>query len=70
MPALTAATLDLNRILKERKIELAFEGHRLHDIKRLQGSVGLLQWNSPKLVFPIPERETIVNPNLIQNEGY
>ena len=67
---LTTATLDLAAILKERKLELAFEGHLLHDIKRLQGNVGSLPWNSPKLVFPIPERETIANPNLVQNEGY
>lgn len=70
LPSLTAVQLDLNAILKERKLELAFEGQTLHDIKRLQGSVGVLPWNSPKLIFPIPERETIANPNLVQNEGY
>ncbi|MDX2306496.1 MAG: RagB/SusD family nutrient uptake outer membrane protein [Microscillaceae bacterium] len=65
---LTALTLD--DILKERYLELAFEGQFLHDIKRTQGSVGNLPWNSPKLVYPIPQRELIVNPNLVQNEGY
>lgn len=70
LPSLTALQLDLNAILKERKLELAFEGQTLHDVKRLQGNVGTLPWNSPKLVFPIPERETIANPNLVQNEGY
>ncbi|MDB5230492.1 MAG: outer membrane protein nutrient binding [Chitinophagaceae bacterium] len=70
LPALTSAGLDLNKILMERKLELAFEGQTLHDIKRLQGNVGLLPWNSPKLIFPIPERETIANANLVQNEGY
>jgi hypothetical protein len=70
LSALAAADLTLEKILRERKLELAFEGQALHDIKRLQGSVGGLAWNSPKLVFPIPEREIIANPNLTQNEGY
>ncbi len=69
-------TLDLNNILNERKLELAFEGHLLHDIKRTQGSVAGSNntngpaWNSPRLVFPIPQREMDVNKNLVQNEGY
>lgn len=62
----------LKQILYERKIELAFEGHFLFDIKRLHKSVdgsGTL-WNSQKLVFPIPQREIDTNPNLKQNPGY
>lgn len=62
--------LTLAAILKERKLELAFEGFTLPDIKRTQGTVGNLNYNSPKLVFPIPKREIIVNPNLTQNAGY
>ncbi|MFC0774552.1 RagB/SusD family nutrient uptake outer membrane protein [Terrimonas alba] len=65
-----AGDLTLALILKERKLELAFEGFTLGDIKRTQGSVGPLAWNSPKLVFPIPDRERKVNSNLTQNEGY
>ncbi len=68
--SLAIAQLDLTAILKERKLELAFEGASLHDIKRLQGTVGSLNWNSPKLVFPIPDVEIIANPNLVQNAGY
>ncbi len=68
--SLTAIQLDLPAILKERKLELAFEGALLHDIKRLQGTVGALAWNSPKLVLPIPDTEIIANPSLVQNEGY
>lgn len=68
LPPLAVITLDA--ILKERKLELAFEGQTLHDVKRLQGNVSLLPWNSPKLIFPIPDREIIANPNLTQNEGY
>lgn len=57
-------------VLRERKAELAFEGHLIHDLKRTQRSVGTLLFSSPKLVFPIPQRETILNPELVQNEGY
>jgi len=67
---LTTPDLDLAAILKERKLELAFEGFALHDIKRTQGSVGTVAWNSPSLVYPIPSRDRIVNPNLTQNAGY
>lgn len=63
-------TVTLAQILLERKLELAFEGHNLHDVKRLQKSVGALAWNAPKLIFPIPDRERKVNPNLSQNAGY
>ena len=63
-------TVNLTQILNERYLELAFEGQFLHDIKRTQGTVGVLQWNSPKLIYPIPQREIIVNKNLVQNEGY
>ncbi|MFZ9660290.1 MAG: RagB/SusD family nutrient uptake outer membrane protein [Chitinophagaceae bacterium] len=64
------ATVDLNAITKERYLELAFEGHNLEDKKRLKLPIGALEWNSPKLIYPIPQRETDANPNLTQNEGY
>ena len=66
--ALTTVTLD--DILLERRRELAFEGFLIHDIKRTKGNVGSLNWNSDKLVFPIPLREMQVNNKLIQNPGY
>lgn len=74
LPALTALTLPV--ILKERRLELAFEGFRLGDLKRNQESAfdplanATFAWNSPKLVFPIPLRELNANPNLTQNAGY
>lgn len=68
LPALTTLTLDA--ITKERFLELAFEGHNLHEAKRLQKSVGANAWNSPKLILPIPQREMDVNKSLVQNEGY
>lgn len=70
----SAGTATLAVILNERRIELAHEGQRLHDIKRLQGTVtqgiNVYPYDDPRLVFPIPQREMDVNSNLIQNEGY
>ncbi len=63
-------TVDLNAILNERYLELAFEGQRLHDIKRTRSTQSGTAWNSPKLILPIPQREIDVNKNLTQNEGY
>ena len=71
-------TVDLPSILKERRFELAFEGHWIHDIKRNKQTIikksgnatQTFAFNSPKLIFPIPLRETDANKNLVQNEGY
>ncbi|TDN37391.1 RagB/SusD family nutrient uptake outer membrane protein [Hymenobacter sp. UV11] len=74
LPALTTVTLAA--ILKERRIELAFEGFRLGDIKRNMESTAdpltnaTIAWNANRLVFPIPFREINANPNLVQNAGY
>jgi starch-binding outer membrane protein, SusD/RagB family len=69
---LTAVTLA--DVLKERRNELIFEGLLFSDMKRLQintqGASGNIPWNSNALVFPIPEREMIVNKQLTQNPGY
>ncbi len=70
LPNYTSAELTLDKILLERKLELAFEGFSLHDLKRTQGTTGIFPWNDPKLVYPIPQRELRVNSNLTQNEGY
>ena len=67
---LTAAQLTLATILRERRLELAFEGTYIHDIRRTKGSVGTLPYNSSKLLFPIPLREVTTNPALVQNAGY
>ena len=60
----------LDQILKERYLELAFEGHNLREKKRLKQNFGTVAWNSPTLIFPIPQREIDVNKNLTQNAGY
>ncbi|GAB3641469.1 RagB/SusD family nutrient uptake outer membrane protein [Spirosoma arcticum] len=67
---LTAAQLNVNAILAERRRELAFEGTLIYDLKRTRQNVGALAFNSPRLIFPIPLREVTTNVALVQNEGY
>jgi starch-binding outer membrane protein, SusD/RagB family len=68
------ASVTLNQILDERRLELAHEGQRLHDIKRLQLNIvegaTTYTYDNDFIVFPIPQRERDVNENLSQNEGY
>jgi hypothetical protein len=64
------ASVTLADILTQRHLELAFEGFYLHDLKRNALPVGTLAYTSPRLVFPIPQRELDVNSNLTQNAGY
>jgi starch-binding outer membrane protein, SusD/RagB family len=67
-----ATSVTLNDILLERRLELAFEGFKIHDMRRLHQNVGALTYDSPKLLFPIPARELDANPKLKgqQNPGY
>lgn len=56
---------------RERRVELALEGHRWFDLKRtgrLQAVLGLTNPNAA--LWPIPFRETTNNPNMTQNPGY
>jgi hypothetical protein len=72
-------------ILKERRLELAFEGERWYDLLRAgaqytinimnnqrDGQGNLLSYNVDQndLVFPIPQKERNLNRNLTQNQGY
>lgn len=71
----------LNVVLEERRLELAYEGHRPGDLFRnnlplvraYPGLHGTDNFNhrveptDPRIIFFIPEREIIVNPNLVQN---
>lgn len=63
-----------NAIVHERRIELAFEYHRLNDLRRwgLAATVlGPLGYTDPKhKYFPIPQQEINTNPKLVQNSGY
>lgn len=72
LPELVGITLD--DVLKERRLELAHEGHRIHDVKRLELSIteggDIYNYDNDNLLFPVPQRERNVNPNLSQNNGY
>ncbi len=57
-------------IMAERRRELSFEGHIFHDMRRTGGNIDGEASTLDKFVFPIPEREILVNPNLQQNTGY
>jgi tetratricopeptide (TPR) repeat protein len=63
-------TVKLGDIIRERILELHFEGFALQDVKRLGGKANNTSFNSPSLVFPVPQRELLANKNLVQNEGY
>ncbi len=65
---LASVTLDL--FFKERQLELAFEGHLIHDLKRTQRSVGTLAYDANELVLPIPQAEMDTNTLIEQNLGY
>ena len=66
--SLLGVSLDI--ILAERERELSFEGHAIHDARRLKQNIGSLPYDDNTLVLPIPQRETDANPNLEQNPGY
>ena len=63
-------------IEQERKVELFAEwGHRWLDLKRtsrLDDLLGTIKvdWQPTDALYPIPQSERLVNPNLTQNEGY
>jgi hypothetical protein len=68
-------------LLDERRVELAFENHRLYDLIRFgvaedvmaafaQTEEADFNFNATKLLLPIPQRERNLNPDLTQNPGY
>lgn len=75
----------LTAVLKEKRIEFMFEGHRYFDLLRNKLDIVREHCNnpeqlntprctieavSPTAILPIPQRETDVNRNMEQNEGY
>ena len=68
LPLLAVTLAD---ILAERKLELAHEGHEIHDRKRLRLTTDGIAYNADKIVFPIPQREVDASKGVIvQNNGY
>ena len=67
------------KIIHERRIELAFEGHRWFDMIRINNgdyavnflhSIGKTNATKERLLFPIPQTERDANPLIDQNPGY
>ena len=68
-----------DKIIHERRMELAFEGHRWFDMIRLDHgnyalkflkSIGKTNVTKNRLLFPIPQTEIDANPLMTQNPGY
>ena len=68
----------LTAIYLERRLELAFEGHRWYDLKRWGQDLDKTDLTGEYIEFetdfrwlaPIPQQEIELNPNLEQNFGY
>lgn len=68
----TQSYITLDHIILERHLEIAHEGERIHDIKRLRESVDGYAYDANQLVFPIPISQIIIvgKDILKQNDGY
>lgn len=60
-------TAIVNAVRKERRLELALRGERLHELKRLRQTVRGDAWDSNKILFQIPDDEQSGNPDIILN---
>ena len=60
----------IEAIILERRVELTFEGNRLHDLLRLRRPVKGKTWDDNLVRWPVPQRELDANANLEQNPGY
>lgn len=66
----------MDAILRERRLELAFEGHRWFDLKRKgrditkAGLSATVPYTDVRILAPIPIAEIQLNPTLKQNPGY
>jgi len=73
--ALTGQAL-LDEIIRQRRIELAYEGNRFFDLKRLGLDLvkspinNLVAFTDTRILPPIPPGDISINPNLKQNKGY
>lgn len=84
-PAYSSTQVAYADILKERRVELALEGHRYLDLKRLAVAANVsmdrnatddvvaienLPNGDYRYTLPIPIKEMSANPNIKQNDGY
>lgn len=81
---ITANDVDAEFILNERLREFAFEGHAKFDYYRLGLDIIRDQCNTaeqltspctiaisdPRMIYPIPQYEMLVNQQMVQNSGY
>lgn len=86
LPTYTTKALAYQDILRERRVELALEGHRFIDLKRLGATAGVsisrnaaddvintpltLSITDYRWTLPIPVSELNGNPGIQQNPGY
>jgi hypothetical protein len=74
--AYTTATLTMDELLAERGREFLWEGFRRQDLIRFGKFTTATWWDhvpsndKNKEIFPIPNRQRVLNPNLQQNPGY
>lgn len=73
--AYTTTSLTMNELLAERGREFIFEGKRRSDLIRFGKFTTATWWDhQPSAdkykLFPIPFKQTSINPNLAQNPGY
>lgn len=72
--ALTGQAL-LDAVLLERRIELAFEGHRFFDLTRQGLAIPkpggtTIPFSDYRILPPVPTGDIQVNPKIVQNPGY
>ncbi|MCJ7630637.1 MAG: RagB/SusD family nutrient uptake outer membrane protein, partial [Longimicrobiales bacterium] len=64
----------LDAVYLERRLELAFEGHRWFDLVRTGRAMAVLgaggRFDAHEVLWPIPVGEMDTAPNLVQNPGY
>ena len=79
--ATVIASAGMNDVMKERRLEFAWEGHYWYDLARTGGTVTRVHYSGAEVnrnipadskywVLPINKRELDVNPNLVPNPGY
>lgn len=64
------------QVLNQRRIELAFEGHRFFDLKRLGRNIvkaphyNPVEFTDIRILAPLPTSEVDGNKSMVQNAGY